>query len=299
MTRLAILSDIHGNLPALEAVVDDMRSFRPDQVIAAGDVVNWGPFSAQVMERVAAEGWSAIRGNNEFYLLDYNTPRQPPYWNEYSLLPWLYEQLRGRWHHIIAAWPDEVSLRFPDGPPLRVFHGIPGSPWIGITPITPEDEIATWLANVPETVVIGGHTHLQMDRRVGRWRLLNPGSVGVPLDGKPFIATYMLLDSVGDGWIPTFRAAAYDPEPLFAEFERQHFVKRFGVIARLVIDEFRTGRLQVHPYNLWRKSHHPSEPDSARLLTLFDRIDKWAYTPLEYHLNLDGAGHEPQGPSHR
>lgn len=77
MTRLATLADIHGNLLALEVVLADLAQSEIDQVIVAGDVINWGPFSAPVMARVAAAGWARIRGNNEDYLLDYATPRAP------------------------------------------------------------------------------------------------------------------------------------------------------------------------------------------------------------------------------
>ncbi len=71
MTRLAILSDIHGNLPALEAVMADMAQFVVDHVIVAGDSINWGPFSREVVETVLLNNWAAVRGNNELYLLDY------------------------------------------------------------------------------------------------------------------------------------------------------------------------------------------------------------------------------------
>src|SRR5690606_21224585 len=100
--------------------------FAIDRVIVAGDVVNWGPCSAEVLEIVTREGWAVIRGNNEFYLLNYNTPRQPAHWADYHLLPWLYHQLKGRWHQVIATWPDELSLQFPDAPPVRVVHDAPG-----------------------------------------------------------------------------------------------------------------------------------------------------------------------------
>ena len=70
MTMLAILADIHGNLPALEAVLEDLAHFKVDHVVVAGAMVNWGPFSAQVMDRVTSEGWAVIRGNNEFYWSD-------------------------------------------------------------------------------------------------------------------------------------------------------------------------------------------------------------------------------------
>jgi predicted phosphodiesterase len=286
MTRLAVLSDIHGNLPALEAVLADMQPFAVDQVVIAGDVVNWGPFSAAVMERVTAENWAIIRGNNEFYLLDYNTPRQPAHWQSYTLLPWLYHQLKGRWHQVIASWPDEISLRFPDAPPIRMFHGSPGNPWVNIFPLTPEAEVQSRLANVEESTIICGHSHLEMSRLVGRWHILNPGTVGVPLDGL-FTARYMILDGDASGWTPTFRQVSFDYAPLFAEFERQRFVETYGVTAQLVIAEFRTARLQVQPFHEWRKAHHPNMPETPELLDLFSTIDKWPYIPLEYHLNLE------------
>jgi Icc-related predicted phosphoesterase len=128
MSKLAILADIHGNLPALEAVIRDIDAQGGvDQVVVAGDVVNWGPFSAAVMARVSREDWAVIRGNNEYYLLEYNTPRQPEHWKNFALLPWLYEQLEGNWHRLIATWPDELSLRYPDAPPIRVFHASPAA----------------------------------------------------------------------------------------------------------------------------------------------------------------------------
>jgi len=70
MTKLAILSDIHGNLPALEAVISDMENFEVDHVIVPGDVISFGPFSRQTAELVTEKGWPVIRGNNEFFLID-------------------------------------------------------------------------------------------------------------------------------------------------------------------------------------------------------------------------------------
>jgi predicted phosphodiesterase len=283
MTRLAVLADIHGNLPALRAVMADMARFAVDQVIVAGDVVNWGPFSAQVMAVVAAEGWAVVRGNNEFYLLDYNTPRQPPAWKHYNLLPWLHGQLAGRWHTMIAAWPDEISLRYPDAPPVRVFHGSPGDPWHSLHPLLTDDEIAARLAGVEETTVIGGHSHIATSRHVGRWHVLNPGSVGVPLDGH-FSASYLLLAGDARGWQPIFRRLPFNYAPLYAEFERQRFVDDYGVIARLVVREFETARLQVHPFNLWKQAHYDGQPPTAAMLHEFEQADPWPYTPPVYHL---------------
>jgi predicted phosphodiesterase len=169
LTRLAVLADIHGNLPALEAVLHDLSQFSVDHVIVAGDVIDRGPFSVQVLERVTREGWAMIRGNAELYLLDYNTPRAPAEWSDptlFPMLPRLHRRLNDRWLTAIGVWPDTLNLRFPDAPPVRVVHGSPRSVRELIYPISTEAEIKNMLADVKETTVITGHTHLAMDRRV-------------------------------------------------------------------------------------------------------------------------------------
>jgi protein phosphatase len=74
VTRIALLSDIHGNLPALERVIKDMRQFAPDHVVVAGDMVNWGSFSAEVMQIIHENRWTMIRGNNEYYCINPSVP---------------------------------------------------------------------------------------------------------------------------------------------------------------------------------------------------------------------------------
>ena len=288
MTRLAILADIHGNLPALQAVLADLEPFAVDHVVVAGDVVNWGPHSAAVMEMVTAAGWAVIRGNNEYYLLEYATPRMPPAWQEYVLLPWLKRQLAGRWHAVIAGWPDTLCLRFPDGPPIRVVHGSPRHNAQPIYAISPEAEVAALLAEVEENTVIAAHTHLPLDRRFGRWRVLNPGSVGVPLDGAPggrHLARYLLLEAAAGDWRAEFRAVPFDLGPLLAEFERQGFLDECGVTGQLVIQEFVQARLRISPFMAWRAACRPDAPVTPALLAEFATIDPWAYTPAAYHLN--------------
>ena len=93
MTRLAVLADIHSNLPALEAVLDDLKQFTVDRIIVAGDVVNWGAFSDWVMDRVADEECAVIRGNNELYLTEWQTPRMPESWKIFTLPPYTLAQL--------------------------------------------------------------------------------------------------------------------------------------------------------------------------------------------------------------
>jgi predicted phosphodiesterase len=287
MTRLAFLADIHGNLPALAAVMADLAQFQVDQVVVAGDVINWGPFSAQVTARIVEAGWAVVRGNNEFYLLDYQTPRAPAAWNDreqWPLLPWLRQQLAGRWTTAIATWPDSLSLRFPDAPAARVVHGTPRGNNEPIYALSPELEVAEMLAGVEEPTVIAAHTHLPLDRRVhGRpdgssWRVLNPGSVGAPLDGR-FVSSYLLLESRAESWVPTWREVPLDPEPVFREFERQDFAAACGVIGHFVMAEFRHARLELLPFLSWRQANCPDRPLRPELLADYARVD-----PIEYVL---------------
>ncbi len=272
MTRLAVLADIHGNLPALEAVIDDMAQFDVDHVAVAGDSVNWGPYSREVMEIISAGRWAVIRGNNEFYALDYGTPRMPPHWSSFTMPPILREHLGADWLRIIACLPDDLCLRFVDAPAIRMVHGIPGNPFQAISPGSSAREVEAWLADVPETTVICGHSHIALERRIGRWHIFNPGSVGIPLDGE-ISASYMILDGDASGWrMAAHCRAPFSNEANFARFAAQRFAERGGVTARLVIEEFKRARLRLHPYLIWKDANRPDQPDSIKLMEEFLKL---------------------------
>ena len=284
MTRLAILADIHANRPALQAVLADLDQHAVDQVIVAGDVVNWGPFNAAVMDVVLARGWPVIRGNNEYYLLDHRTPRAPAAWSnrrQWAMLDWLREQLPGPYHRAIAAWPDTLSLRYPDAPALRIVHGTPRANNEPLYPDSTEEEIAAALAGVEERTVIAAHTHLPVDRHAAGYHLLNPGSVGVPLDGL-HQGRYLLLDGDADGWHPTFRSVPIDPAPVLAELERQRFREQIGLVAHFVFAEFAKARLELMPFLVWRRTHCPDAPFGEELLADYAAVNPLDFMPAAY-----------------
>ena len=285
MTRLAILSDVHGNLPALEAVIDDMAQFQPDHVVVAGDLINVGPFSAQVMQRIHDLGWATIRGNHEYYLLEHDTPRAPESRRRWITLPLLYDQLKGRWYNTIAAMPDELTLQYPDGPPIRVMHGTPGNPFNALGRKSTDDEVRQMLNGIEEPTVISGHYHLSFEHHVDGWHSLNPGSLGVPLDGLQD-ANYLILDSAGDHWQPTFRRVPVDYAPLFAEFERQQFVEKCGAIGYLIVQQFHHARTVIASFDRWHKATCPDEPTTIPLVDEFlDSGDLWQYVAPHYRYN--------------
>lgn len=298
MTRVAILADIHGNLPALEAVIADLKGQSVDQVVVAGDVINWGPFSAQVVERIIAAGWAVIRGNHEYYLLDYGTPRAPALWHDpdhFSTLPWLRRQLPERLRARIAAWPDTISLRPPDAPPLRIVHGTPRSPWEPLFPWATADELAPLLAGIAEETIVTAHIHMPIDMHRGRWHIVNPSSVGLPLDGT-WDAIYLLLDGDADGWHATFRRVPYDIAPVYAEFARQGFVEECGVIGELILEEFRTSDLQIVPFHHWRAATCPQAPFTPETLAAYRALpDRKAHLPSRHRETYLHQWHKSQG----
>lgn len=288
MTRLAVLSDIHGNLPALEAVLADLARDPVDQIIVAGDTISAGPFSAQVMDRLYDLGATMIRGNHEYYMLDHQTPRQPEAWSRYITPAWLNAQLPAHWKRRIAGLPDAVQLRYADAPPALLIHGLPGNPWTGLYPSQTDAQMADLLAGVAERTVIAGHTHLVMERWVNDIHVINPGSVGAPLDGVSG-ARYAVLEGNPDGWRATFRLLSVDLTPLLAEFERAGFVEQYGALAFLMVEEFKVGRPLLYAYNRWKTDMHPKAPDSMALARHFLTLDPElyeSYLPPDYRRHL-------------
>jgi hypothetical protein len=100
--------------------------------------------------------------------------------------------------------------------------------------------------------------------------VLNPGTVGHPLDGH-HEASYLLLDGREDGWWPTFRRLPVDPTSLLAECERQCYLEQWGPLGRLVIEEYRTAQTQVEPFLRWQASLAQTAPLTADLIDAFIR----------------------------
>lgn len=286
MTTLAIIADLHGNLPALEAVATDIARQNVDQVIVAGDALNWGPFSPEVVQRILDERWAVIRGNHEMMLLAYGTPRAPAEWDDLDAFPipgWLHRQMPAALRLQIACWPDTLVIRPPDGPPLRVVHGSPRDHSEPIYPSTTADELAPMLATIAETTLVTAHTHIPLDQQIGRWHILNPGSAGHSLDGT-LEARYLLLHSCGEQWVSEFRSLPYDRTKLFAEFARQNFAAACGVIGQLVIDEFACARPRIAPFLRWRQETAGDAPFNAATLARFRTCDPELFMPHGHQL---------------
>jgi predicted phosphodiesterase len=205
--RIAALYDIHGNLPALEAVLAETERERPDLIVVGGDVAS-GPLPRPTIERLMALGPRAhfVRGNADRNLvaaLDGRRPdpARPPEYRE--RLAWWAGQL-GRAHRDFLAGFTAPTVFPVDGLGDAVFcHGSPRDEDEIITALTTDERLARIVAAVTAPLVVCGHTHMQFDRRLGGTRVVNAGSVGMPY-GDPGAFWALLGPTV------SLRRTAYD-----------------------------------------------------------------------------------------
>lgn len=181
--RVAALYDVHGNLPALEAVLAEVDIENVDAVVVGGDVL-WGPFQSECLGALRAREAVFVAGNCERDVLGAV--------NESS--EWCRDQLSADELEFVSGWPATVELQL-DGLGTSLFcHATPRSDEEILTRTTPEADVAAALSGVEADVVVCGHTHVQYDRRPGGApRLVNAGSVGLPYQGEPG-AFWALLD---------------------------------------------------------------------------------------------------------
>ncbi|HEY1594187.1 MAG TPA: metallophosphoesterase family protein [Thermoleophilaceae bacterium] len=200
--RIAVLADIHGNLPALRAVLAEVDAEPVDALVVPGDVVG-GPLVREVLEllRERPEPVHWVSGNSEREALavyDGEPPSDDP---AGQAAAWSARALDDGWRDELASWPIALAL---DG--VLFCHGSPRRDNELITRATPDDVLAQALAAVGEPLVVGGHTHQQMVRPVrDGLTYANAGSVGLPYEGEAG-AFWML---VADG-VPAPRKTAYD-----------------------------------------------------------------------------------------
>ena len=186
--RVAAIADVHGNAPALEAVLAEVEQVQPDLIVSCGDLT-WGPLPRETVALL--EPWQDrilyVRGNSERELQE--RPRadsEVPLWqyarhDDDALRTYL-----GRIEPHVVVEVDGLG-------PTLFCHGSPRSDEECVTRETPAARVAEFTAGTTAACVVTAHTHMQYDRRVGETRLLNPGSVGLPYEREPGKAYWALL----------------------------------------------------------------------------------------------------------
>jgi predicted phosphodiesterase len=204
--RVAVLSDIHGNLPALDAVLDEVAAEGVDAVVCGGDVVG-GAFSVEVLDRLLElPDVRFVRGNGDRLMLEGT--------DEFDV-DWEVERRRLGDERLatIAFWQLTAELDFGGLGHALFCHAVPSADEPIFTRITPDEDVVRLLGEIEADLVVCGHTHVQFDRLLpSGLRVVNAGSVGMPYEGRPGAFWAMLGPYLVD---------PPDPDQVTAFFESQ------------------------------------------------------------------------------
>ncbi len=210
--RIAVLADIHGNLPALEAVLADVAVTDADLTMICGDVAS-GPLPIETLDVLRALPRARfVRGNADRGLVTAfdgeKLPRLPG-----PAVDWCAAQLSREHRDFLASFTEPVSIDVEGLGRVLFCHGSPRSDEEMMTAETLDSRLREFLSGVEADVVVCGHTHMPFDRVVDGVRIINPGSVGMPY-GDPGAFWAMLGPGVA------FRRTDYDREAAAARIRR-------------------------------------------------------------------------------
>lgn len=248
--KLAVLADIHANLPALQAVTTHLEAWRPDQVVVAGDVVNRGPRSPEclafVLDKVQTAGWHVLKGNHEDYVIAQSQPDAPragPLYEIYKHTHWTCTRLDGM-ADLLASWPDFFRLPGPDAGEIRVAHASMLGNTTGIFPAMQAEELSSRIGQPPPAVFCSAHTHWPLITTLHGALIVNAGATGLPFDGDPR-ASYARLTWQGGCWRGRIVRVEYDRAQMLADYRATGYLTEAGAMAWLVLAEFLFSRSQL------------------------------------------------------
>ena len=271
MTRIAVISDIHGNVPALDAVIEDLADQRPDEILVGGDLVGRGPQGSAVVRRIRALGWTTIRGNHEDYLLSFRHLDVPERWlhdPEWSASRWMAAELSSDDEEFIDALPFSTTSRL--APELRLVHGTPRSNREGIGPWSSEERLGEHLAEIDEPLLVCAHTHRPLHRELADGTVVNVGSVGLPFNGdrRAQYALFEPSNGTRGPWKVELRQVPYDLDAVRRIYRDSGFLDEGGITAQLLAIELDHATPVLVPFMSWAEAHGVM-PEPAKLDRFF------------------------------
>ncbi|WP_420644225.1 metallophosphoesterase family protein [Candidatus Leptofilum sp.] len=241
--KIAVISDIHGNMPALETATADIEKWQPDQVIVNGDIVNRGPLSRESLEWVlskqVSDRWHIVKGNHEDYVLECaaNGAESDARYQVSQFAHWAYEQVVD-YVPIIANLPDQHVVFAPDGTELRVVHGSMRDNRDGIYSQTTDKELREQIAPA-SALFVTGHTHRPLIRQIDETTVVNVGSVGASFDGNRALCYGRFTWQLGKGWKAKLVRLPYNFARVEQDYETSGFLAEAGPLAQLMLVELR------------------------------------------------------------
>ena len=191
--RVATIYDIHGNLPALEAVLREIETANVDRIVVGGDIVP-GPMPHEALDRLLnlKIPMDFIHGNGEIAVLQFLAGEKPAAMPErvWPLIEWNAQKLSAAERGVIRKWPRTVEIDIDPLGRVLFCHATPRSETEIFTELTSDGRLRNILAGVEADLVVCGHTHMQFDRTIDNIRVINSGSVGMPFGER---GAYWLL----------------------------------------------------------------------------------------------------------
>ena len=241
--RLAVLSDIHGNLPALQAILEDLERVRPDGFILAGDYTGC-PQAVETLQTLRRlKGWM-IQGNGEASLRRVECGDAPAEWmtlRQFGLLRWDYARLTDETREFLNKLPEQQIVNLDNTAPIRVVHGSIRSPYEKVTPDGDALALEQMIGNIDEAVLICGHTHIPWHREIQSRLIFNPGAVCGPLDGS-IGAQYAILRWERQRWRVEHHRVDYDINAVRRSFQESGLLEAGGYLARSFLLSIESGR---------------------------------------------------------
>ncbi len=249
--KIAVLSDIHANLPAFEAVLAHLASVEPHAVLVGGDIINRGPQPREcldiVMDRVTHHDWRVLKGNHEEDVLKAAAgPRHLPEWEQQLCRhsEWTAARI-AEYLPAIALWEDSIELPMPDGSHLTCFHASKKGNRVGLYEFMQDNEMLEHMHPVHSAMCVG-HTHVPFVRFIEGTLIVNSGAVGMPFDRDPR-ASYALFEWSAAGWNVEIIRVPYDRERTEKAYRDTGYLTDAGPMVPLIREELRhaTSRLGV------------------------------------------------------
>ncbi len=253
--KIAVLSDIHGNLPALKIVAADIEKWQPDLVVVNGDIVNRGPCSLAcvqfVQEKQAGQGWHVLSGNHEGFVLFCGTddaPKEGPAHDVAGFAHWTYAQI-GEQIEWLTELPETFIWFAPDGSEFRVRHASMRSNREGLNFEDEVDLLREKIAPPPNGVYVTAHTHQTFIRQLDETMVVNIGAVGSPFDEdhRPGYGRFQWNHT--DGWQAKIVRLSIDPKAIEREYITSGFLTEAGPLAQLMLVELRKSRGLMFRWN--------------------------------------------------
>jgi predicted phosphodiesterase len=233
--RVAALYDIHGNLPALEAVLSEVEHEAPDVIVVGGDVA-LGPMPVETLDRLMNVRTQTlfVRGNTDREIVDlYDGTSKlidaDDIWVRREV--WAARKITDAHRNFLASFPETVAVGIEGLGPTLFCHGSPRSDDEVITRVTPGERLDEMLAATKESLVVCGHTHVQFDRTHRGKRVVNAGSVGMHSEGRP--GAYWLLIGPDVG----LRRTMYDVADAVKRIRATDYPDPEELVERLTADD--------------------------------------------------------------